>query len=159
MLFRSIQSGAFRPWTNAEAMETRVIDHMNHFSQVDGYVQTTWGGRKDLGEPTNVVGTAGFFRVGQFGSRWYLIDPEQGAMMVRGTQHVVPGDSDEQKSAFNSKFGNVEKWSQATGAMLQEYDFNYVSYGAKRIERFPAEGEDNILRTSERRNMSYAWRN
>lgn len=153
--YRKWQSGAFKAWTTADASETRTIAGMNWFSPVDFHVETPWGGRLDYDEPTSVAGTAGYFRVGKAGGRWYFLDPDGGAVILHGTQHVVPGESDEHKAAFNTKFGSAEKWSVETGAVLASYGINYISYGAKRIERFPDDMRDNLLSPAGGRKIAY----
>lgn len=153
--YRKIQSGSFRPWTTADAAETRTVKGMNWFSPVDGHVETAWGGRLDYDEPVSVTGTEGYFRVGKAGGRWYFLDPDGGAVILHGTQHVRPGTSAEHTAAFNSKFGGNAKWSAETGAMLASYGFNYVSYGSNRIERFPDDMRENLLNPGQRK-MAYA---
>ena len=128
--YRKIQSGSFKPWTTADATETRTVRGMNWFSPVDGHVETAWGGRLDYGEPASVTGTEGYFRVGKADGRWYFLDPDGGAVILHGTQHVRPGTSAEHVASFNGKFGNNAKWSAETGAMLASYGFNYISYGS-----------------------------
>lgn len=153
--YRKIQSGSFRPWTTADATETRTVKGMNWFSPVDGHVETAWGGRLDYDEPVSVTGTEGYFRVGKAGGRWYFLDPDGGAVILHGTQHVRPGTSAEHTAAFNSKFGGNAKWSAETGAMLASYGFNYISYGSNRIERFPDDMRENLLNPGQRK-MAYA---
>ena len=153
--YRKIQSGSFRPWTTADAAETRTVKGMNWFSPVDGHVETAWGGRLDYDEPVSVTGTEGYFRVGKAGGRWYFLDPDGGAVILHGTQHVRPGTSAEHTAAFNSKFSGNAKWSAETGAMLASYGFNYVSYGSNRIERFPDDMRENLLNPGQRK-MAYA---
>lgn len=153
--YRKIQSGSFQAWTTADAAETRTIAGMNRFSPVDAHVETAWGGRLDYDEPAFVTGTAGYFRVGKSGGRWYFLDPDGGAVILHGTQHVRPGTSAEHVAEFNSKFGNNAKWSAQTGEMLASYGFNYISYGSNRVERFPDDMRDNLL-TPQGRKMAYA---
>ncbi len=143
--YRKWQSSGFKPWTTADAAETRTVAGMNWFSPVDFHVETPWGGRLDYGAPEAVRGAAGFFRVARADGRWYFLDPDGGAVILRGTQHVTPGESDEHKAAFNSRFGSLEKWSAETGALLAAEGINYISWGAKRIEPFPAEVRENLL--------------
>lgn len=107
------------------------------FSPVDGHVETAWGGRLDYGEPASVTGTEGYFRVGKADGRWYFLDPDGGAVILHGTQHVRPGTSAEHVASFNSKFGSNAKWSAETGAMLASYGFNYISYGSNPHRALP----------------------
>lgn len=153
--YRKIQSGSFKPWTTADATETRTVRGMNWFSPVDGHVETAWGGRLDYGEPVSVTGTEGYFRVGKADGRWYFLDPDGGAVILHGTQHVRPGTSAEHVASFNGKFGNNAKWSAETGAMLASYGFNYISYGSNRVERFPDDIRGNLLNPGNRK-MAYA---
>lgn len=153
--YRKWQSGSFRAWTTADATETRTLAGMNWFSPVDFHVETPWGGRLDYGEPTSVRGAEGFFRVARADGRWYFLDPDGGAVILRGTQHVTPGESDEHKAAFNARFGNLSKWSAETGSMLASNGINYISWGAKRIEAFPAEVRENLLSPVEGKKIAY----
>ncbi len=153
--YRKKQNGGFQAWTTADSRETRTIGGMNWFSPVAAHVETAWGGRLDYEQPVSVVGTEGFFRIGKSGGRWYFLDPDGGAAILHGTQHVRPGTSDEHVAAFGSEFGSDAAWSAETGRLLASCGFNYVSYGSNRIERFPEEVRDNLLSPG-RRKMAYA---
>lgn len=153
--YRKWQNGSFGGWTTEESSETRTVAGMNRFTPVDGYVETAWGGRRDGGAPTSVTGTEGFFRIGKVGGRWYFLDPDGGAVILHGTQHVRPGSSDEHAAAFASKFGSNAEWSRQTGELLASCGFNYISYGSNRIEPFPDDMRENLLCPGSRK-MAYA---
>lgn len=158
--FRRLVNGSFRGWTVSEAIaggeiadatQTRTVEGMNWFSPVGFHVETSWGGRLDCGEPSSVRGAEGFFRVGRCGGRWYFLDPDGGAVILRGTQHVHPYDIDdvptsEHEAGFKARFSSDAAWSAETGTLLASNGFNYLSYGAKRIARFPDDIRDNLLR-------------
>lgn len=157
--FRRLVGGSFRGWTSCEAIaggeiadatQTRTVAGMNWFSPVDFHVVTPWGGRLDYDEPTAVRGTEGYFRVGKAGGRWYFLDPDGGAVILHGTQHVHPYHMDdtptaEHEAGYKARFGSDAAWSLQTGQLLASYGINYISYGAKRIARFPDEIRDNLL--------------
>lgn len=157
--FRRLVNGQFRGWTVSEAIaggeiadatQTRTVAGMNWFAPVDFHVETPWGGRLDYGEPSSVRGAEGYFRVGRADGRWYFLDPDGGAVILHGTQHVHPYDIDdtptaEHEAGYKARFSSDAAWSAETGRMLASYGINYISYGAKRIARFPDEIRDNLL--------------
>lgn len=143
--YRKWQNGTFQPWASDESGKTRIIDNMNWYKATSDYSKTVWGGRVGL-NPSSVTGKEGFFRIGQYGGRYYLIDPDNGAFILHGIQHVRPGESSPQEKAFASKFGNELKWSEETGKLIAENHLNCISYGSKRIEKFPQTMRDNLLK-------------
>lgn len=136
--YRKWQNGSFQSWTTQDSRETRTIDGMNWFHPVAYPAQTVWGGRTDL-QLTSVVGKEGFFRVATCEGRSFLLDPADGAFLIHGIQHVRPGSSAAQQQAIQRKFGSLGRWSEETGRLLVDNQFNYISYGSKRAEAFPAE--------------------
>ncbi|WP_304720062.1 hypothetical protein [uncultured Alistipes sp.] len=157
--FRRLVNGQFRGWTVSEtiaggdiadATQTRTVAGMNWFRPVDFHVETPWGGRLDYGEPVSVRGAEGFFRVAKAGDRWYFLDPDGGAVILRGTQHVRPYHMDdtptpEHEAGYKARFSSDAAWSAETGSLLASNGFNYISYGAKRIARFPDDIRSNLL--------------
>lgn len=157
--FRRLVNGQFRGWTVSEAIaggeiadatQTRTVEGMNWFSPVGFHVETSWGGRLDCGEPVSVRGAEGFFRVGRVGGRWYFLDPDGGAVILRGTQHVRPYHMDdvptaEHEAGYKARFSSDAAWSVETGNLLASNGFNYISYGAKRIARFPDDIRSGLL--------------
>ena len=152
--YRKIQSGVFQSWSTEESSETLIIDNMNLYSQKSDYSLTDWGGRLGL-QPSAIVGKEGFFRVANCNGRYYLIDPDNGAVILHGIQHVRPGSSTIQTNAISSKYGTAAKWSEETGNLLDENSFNYISYGSNRIEAFPASIRTNLLTPKEHK-IAYA---
>lgn len=153
--YRKWQNGSFNAWSTDGSSETRTVAGMNRFTPVDGYAGTAWGGRLDHGTPTSVTGTEGFFRIAKIDGRWYFLDPDGGAVILHGTQHVRPGSSDEHAASFASRYGSNDRWSRETGELLASNGFNYISYGSNRIERFPDDMRDNLLEPGRQR-MAYA---
>ncbi len=148
--YRKWQNGSFQPWSTDESEKTRVIDNMNWYQPTANYSETVWGGRIGL-NLSSIVGKAGFFRIGQCGERYYLIDPDNGAMILHGIQHVRPGDSSPHGKAFASKFGSEQKWSEETGKLIAKNQLNCITYGSKRIEKFPQTMWDNLLKPESRK--------
>ena len=142
--YRKWQNGTFQAWTTADSRETRTIDNMNWYTPSSDYVRTAWGGRVGL-QPTSVVGKDGFFRVANCAGRSYLLDPDNGAVIIHGIQHVRPGTSSAHQNGIKSKFGNEIRWSEETGKLLADNHINYISYGSNRIEAFPAAIRANLL--------------
>mgnify|MGYP000786977137 FL=1 len=102
--YRKWQNGTFQAWTTADSRETRTIDNMNWYTPSSGYSRTAWGGRIGF-QPSSVVGKEGFFRVASCGDRSYLLDPDNGAVIIHGIQHVRPGESTAHKKAFSTRYG------------------------------------------------------
>lgn len=152
--YRKWQSGTFQPWTTADSRETRTIDNMNWYAPSSDYVRTAWGGRVGL-QPTSLVGREGFFRVAVCAGRFYLLDPDNGAVIIHGIQHVRPGTSSAHQSAMKSKFGSEARWSEETGKLVADNHINYISYGSNRIEIFPMAVRANLL-TPKTQKVAYA---
>ena len=72
-------------------------------SQPDGQEEVAGGKRS---EKVPVVGKEGFFRVAYCGGRSYLLDPDNGAVIIHGIQHVRPGESTAHKKAFGTRYGS-----------------------------------------------------
>lgn len=142
--YRRWQNGSFQGWTTADSQETRIIDNMNRYNPSSNYVRTAWGGRTDV-QPSSVVGRDRFFRVASCAERYYLLDPDNGAVILHGIQHVRPGGSSAHQKAFNSRFGSDARWSEETGRLIADNHINYISYGSNRIERFPVSMRANLL--------------
>ena len=124
--YRKWQNGTFQAWTTADSRETRTIDNMNWHTPSSGYSRTAWGGRIGL-QPSSVVGKESFFRVAYCGGRSYLLDPDNGAVIIHGIQHVRPGESTAHKKAFGTRYGSEAQWSEETGKLLAGNHINYIS--------------------------------
>ena len=121
-------------------------------SQPDGQEEVAGGKRS---EKIPVVGKEGFFRVANCGGRSYLLDPDNGAVIIHGIQHVRPGESTAHKKAFGTRYGSEARWSEETGKLLADNHINYISYGSNRIEVFPAAVRGNLL-TPKTQKIAYA---
>lgn len=152
--YRKWQNGTFQSWTTADSRETRIIDNMNRYAPVSNYTRTAWGGRIGL-QPSSMTGKDGFFRVASCGGRTCLLDPDNGAVILHGIQHVRPGESAAHKKSFSTKFGSEAKWSEETGKLIADNHINYISYGSNRIEAFPAAIRANLL-TPKTQKIAYA---
>ena len=151
---REWKNGSFTGWTKKDAEHTIVIDKMNWYKPTQDIGLTAWGGRTGL-IPEKVSGTPGYFRVASYKGRNYLLDPDNGLMIVHGTQHVRPAEDYPKKDEFSNKFGSNTQWSEETGQLLARHHFNYISYGSKRIEPFPQEIRKNLL-TPNNKKIAYA---
>ena len=152
--YRKWQNGTFQLWTTADSRETRIIDNMNWYAPSGDYTRTAWGGRNGL-QPSSVTGKEGFFRVAHCGGRAYLLDPDNGAVILHGVQHVRPGESTAHQKAFSTKYGSESRWSEETGKLLADNHINYISYGSNRIETFPVAIRANLL-TPKTQKIAYA---
>jgi len=152
--YRKWQNGTFQSWTTESSSETRTIDGMNLYSQSTEPCRTAWGGRKDI-QSVAMVGAEGFFRVAESNGRKYLLDPDGGAVILHGIQHVRPGESDVQQAAIQGKYGSDVAWSDETGNLLADNHINYVFYGSKRTEVFPSDIRANLL-TPKTQKVAYA---
>ena len=152
--YRKWQNGTFQAWTTADSRETRTIDNMNWYTPSSDYSRTAWGGRNGL-QPSSVTGKEGFFRVAHCGGRAYLLDPDNGAVILHGVQHVRPGESTAHQKAFSTKYGSESRWSEETGKLLADNHINYISYGSNRIETFPVAIRANLL-TTKTQKIAYA---
>lgn len=142
--YRKRQSGNFYDWSSADSKETRTIDGMNWFTPDEGIRRTAWGGRTGV-ELATVAGKPGFFHVARCGERFYLADPDGGADILHGIQHVRPGDSEPHRQGFAQRFGSLSQWSEETGTLIADNHINYISYGSSSIEPFPAELREALL--------------
>ena len=124
--YRKWQNGTFQAWTTADSKETRTIDYMNWYVPSSDYSRTAWGGRIGL-QPSSVVGKEGFFRVASCAGRSYLLDPDNGAVIIHGIQHVRPGESTAHKKAFSTRYGSEARWSEETGKLIADNHINYIS--------------------------------
>ncbi|CAG9901260.1 hypothetical protein BOVA604_4393 [Bacteroides ovatus] len=152
--YRKWQNGTFQAWTTADSRETRTIDYMNWYTPSSDYSRTAWGGRIGL-QPSSVVGKEGFFRVASCAGRSYLLDPDNGAVIIHGIQHVRPGESTAHKKAFSTRYGSEARWSEEAGKLIADNHINYISYGSNRIEAFPAAVRNNLL-TPKTQKIAYA---
>lgn len=142
--YREWKSGGFRAWSTVDSKQTITIDNMNWYSPAYDYSRTAWGGRIGM-NCSEIVGTEGFFRVTRCNGRSYLLDPDNGAVILHGIQHVRPGESDPHRKAFSALYGTEENWSKKTGELIADNHFNYISYGSNRIEAFPSSMRENLL--------------
>lgn len=152
--YKKWQNGVFQSWTTADSRQTRIMDQMNWYAPSSDYTRTAWGGRIGV-QASSVVGKEGFFRVANCGGRSYLLDPDNGAVILHGIQHVRPGTSPAHQQAFKSKFGSEARWSEETGKWIADNHINYISYGSNRIEAFPAAMRANLL-TPKTQKVAYA---
>ncbi|WP_294617786.1 hypothetical protein [uncultured Bacteroides sp.] len=153
--YRKWQIGTFQGWETTDSQETRIIDNMNWYTSTSDFSRTAWGRRIGL-QPSSIVGKSGFFRVANYQGRSYLLDPDDGAVIIHGIQHVRPETSVAHKESFNNKFGGSEaRWSKETGKLIADNHINYISYGSNRIETFPSVMRNNLL-TPKTQKIAYA---
>jgi len=99
--------------------DTRILRHLADFAPKEPTPLSKFGGW--LGEKHKATG---FFRVEKLGDRWWLIDPEGCRYLHIAVNAVRPGKSPKNLRTLPAKFGTVEKWRDATVALLRDLAFN-----------------------------------
>lgn len=66
----------------------------------------------------------GYFRTEKKGDRWWIIDPEGYPFIHKGVAVFRPGNSENQVTALNSKYGTKENWVIKESQLLKDYGFN-----------------------------------
>ena len=77
------------------------------------------------GLKSQVMTKTGFFHAEKAADgRWWMVDPEGYGFINRGVNAVNRSDSATSQAAFQTKFGDVEQWSQQTAQLLNDAGFN-----------------------------------
>lgn len=110
-----------KPGDKGKEYPTRTIEHLAGFIPETALPKTSsYGG--DLARKTEA---RGFFYVKKDGDRWWLVDPDGYEFIHVAVCGVNPArGSKGATAAFQAKFGNDEKWAEATSAMLHANGFN-----------------------------------
>ena len=116
--YQKIRNLEYTGWESSESDRTLVVDSLRGF-RPKRIRLTRWGGRRDLKEPSVVIGRSGYFRLGKFDGRWYFIDPDGGCLVLMGIQSL--GDC--------AGMLGEQRWSRETARLLRENGFNYVNFG------------------------------
>lgn len=131
-------------WENSLSQETRTVGGMNWMAKASKNENDKWGGNPNL-KVTDIVSTntAGFWRTGRVGDRWYMVDPDGNAAILHGLNGVNPdpardGSTIETKNNYNILFGgDVERWAEFAGStVLGEYEFNFFTVGPRRPQYY-----------------------
>jgi len=120
---------------------TRMATGMNWMDKVkSGYsYQDKWGGAQGI-KPDYILSTnpEGFWRVGRYGGRSVMVDPDGNIAVLRGLNNVSPEPYSEASTAtssslYNSKFSTDLAFAQQAGQWMDQYQFNLFSSNCKRI--------------------------
>jgi hypothetical protein len=68
--------------------------------------------------------STGFFRVKNKSDRWWIIDPDGYPFIHKGIAVFRPGNSANQKSALQSKYGSEQNWVINESNLLKQHGFN-----------------------------------
>ncbi|MFR0764254.1 MAG: hypothetical protein ACLSHL_09950 [Alistipes communis] len=159
---RKIQSGSFKPWTTADATETRTVRGTNWLSPVDGATSKRHGGgRLDHGEPASVTGAPKATScVGKQPTDAGIssIRTAAAAISARHAARAPWHLGRARRASFNGKFRQTPAGFSSAEARRDRsppHGFNYISYGSNRVERFPDDIRGNLLNPGNRK-MAYA---
>lgn len=126
-------------WDSTLSTQTLLVANMNRMVKKEQYELDKWGGNPDLKVSTVVsTNSAGFWRTGKVGNRWYFIDPDGNAAVLHGLNGVTPdplrdGTTAETQNYYNMAFGgNVQRWAEYAGEVLSDYAFNFFSVSPRR---------------------------
>ena len=142
--YRKWQSGTFQSWTTADSRETQYNRQYELVHTVFGLCSDSVGWASRFATDFDCRKRR-FFRVANCAGRSYLLDPDNGTVIIHGIQHVRPGTSSAHQNAIKSKFGSEARWSEETGKLIADNHINYISYGSNRIETFPATVRTNLF--------------
>ena len=77
------------------------------------------------GLKSQVMTKTGFFHAQKAADgRWWMVDPDGNGFINRGVNTVTPSGSETSKTAFQTKFGGIEQWSEQTATLLRGAGFN-----------------------------------
>ena len=102
-----------------EEYPTRILAQLKDFKPDPSVKLSRFGGWQ--GEKYNA---RGFFYTEKRDGRWWLIDPDGCRFINIGMNAVRVGTSPQMQKALPVKFGTVEKWRDATVALLEDNGFN-----------------------------------
>lgn len=91
----------------------RTVEGLPGFTAGTEVPRDKYGGRLD-----RRVWPTGFFRVTQYGGRWYFVDPDGYLCLHVGVDSLAPGDTPP------PAFGTTEDWARQTTQMLREAGFD-----------------------------------
>jgi len=120
---------------------TRMATGMNWMDKVKaGYsFQDKWGGAIGV-KPDYILSTnpEGFWRVGRYGGRSVMVDPDGNIAILRGMNNVSPepyseGSTATSSALYNSKYSTDLSFASQAGQWMDQYQFNLFSSNCKRI--------------------------
>jgi hypothetical protein len=110
-------NASFGPWVN---FRTRNIPQLNNY-KTKAVATDAFGGRADK------KGTkTGFYHTQKINDRWWIIDPEGHPFIHEAVCTVAPGQSDRNKEALKTKFGDNAGWAKGTIQSMTDNGFNGV---------------------------------
>lgn len=110
-----------KPDTQWEIFDTRILKNIQGYTISTDVITNQYGSKKE-----NPRGKTGFFRVEKIGDRWWVVDPEGYCNIHIAINSLSPGSSERNQEAFNTQFGNSDKWIRQTADSLTSFGFTGV---------------------------------
>lgn len=119
-------SSAYPPISSWKSENTRIIAYMDGYTPL---IKTP----KEYKESVNKYGSSltlprqsatGRFYTKKIDNRWWIVDPEGYLHYQRGANSIRKGASARNKTAWNTRFGNDEKWMATTQSELAGLGFH-----------------------------------
>lgn len=124
--YQKIKDLEFTGWENKESLQTLLVDSLKNFSP-QPIKLSVWGGRLDLSLPQDsIIGTPRYFRLAKVDGRWYFVDPDDGLLILMGTQSL----------GEYAEIRNEKEWSKNTAKLLRDNGFNNTSFGALNLKHY-----------------------
>lgn len=105
-------------WVSYEA---KTIDKLSGFKIGKPSETSKYGGWKAWKKEAT-----GFFRTQKIDNRWWIIDPDGYPFIHKAVVALSPGKSDNQKKAFDAKYGTLDNWFLKETDLLKQNGFNGV---------------------------------
>ena len=106
-----------QPWS---FFETQLIDSLKGFKP-EKFETNSYGSNKNL-----QTKATGFYRTEKLNNRWWIIDPEGFANFQRVVNGLRQGNSERNKTSFDSIYKNDENWINKTFQDFSDFGFNGI---------------------------------
>jgi len=113
MARKNVEDSLWKPYV------AKTIDRLPGFKQSSDPATNKYGGWK-----TDQLKSAGFFRTDKKDGRWWLVDPLGNPFIHKGVAVLNPGNSDNQKNVFDTKYQTGKKWIAEETQFLRQNGFN-----------------------------------
>ncbi|KAB7727363.1 agarase [Rudanella paleaurantiibacter] len=105
----------YSDWKPFRAM---TVERLNGFRPVSSPKLSTYGG-----DASRTWRKTGFFRTENVDGRWWLVDPEGHPYISLAVNSVRPGQSPNNRKAFDESFGNPDRWIAQTKQVFNRAGF------------------------------------
>jgi hypothetical protein len=112
------QNALDKQWVSYEA---KTIDKLPGFKIQKPSETSKYGGWKTWQKEAT-----GFFRTQKIDNRWWIIDPDGYPFIHKAVVALGPGQSDNQKKAFEAKYKTLDNWFAKETSFLKQNGFNGV---------------------------------